>query len=88
MLDSKEATLGGTASATSVMPPPEPGTRLSFTATAYCKGLTTAAGSPFRPASPPRSGAPPARVGRRDRLPDSRYDGIYSIRYGARGPGS
>ena len=36
MLDSKEATLGGTASATSVMPPPEPGTRLSFTGTAYC----------------------------------------------------
>ena len=73
MLDSKDATLGGTASATSVMPPPAPGTRLAFSATAYCKGLTTAAGVAGSGRHRRRgSGAPPGRLGRRDRLARTR----------------
>ena len=80
MLDSREAALGGTASATSFMPPPEPGTRLSFTATAYCKGLTTAAGAPVQAgiaASDPAL-LPIGSIVELD-TPDTRYDGIYSI---------
>jgi 3D (Asp-Asp-Asp) domain-containing protein len=80
MLDSKEASPGGTASATSVMPPPEPGTRLSFIATAYCKGLTTAAGAPVQAgiaASDPAL-LPIGSIVEID-SPDSRYDGIYTI---------
>ena len=80
MLDSKEASPGGTASATSVMPPPEPGTRLSFIATAYCKGLTTAAGAPVQAgiaASDPAL-LPLGSIVEID-SPDSRYDGIYTI---------
>ena len=42
MLDSKDA--AGDATIADMMPPPEPGTRLTFTATAYCKGAVTAAG--------------------------------------------
>jgi 3D (Asp-Asp-Asp) domain-containing protein len=80
MLDSKETALAGTPGATSLMPPPEPGTRLSFTATAYCKGLTTAAGAPVQAgiaASDPAL-VPLGSVVQID-SPDSRYDGIYTI---------
>ena len=81
---------GGTASATSFMPPPEPGTRLSFTATAYCKGLTTAAGVAVQAGI---AAADPALlpVGSIVELdtPDARYDGIYTILdTGPGGPGS
>ena len=80
MLDSKEAALARTPGPMSLMPPPEPGTRLSFTATAYCKGLTTAAGAPVQAgiaASDPAL-LPLGSVVQID-SPDSRYDGIYSI---------
>jgi 3D (Asp-Asp-Asp) domain-containing protein len=80
MLDSKEAALARTPGAALPMSPPEPGTRLSFTATAYCKGLTTAAGAPVQAgiaASDPAL-LPLGSVVRVD-SPDSRYDGIYSI---------
>jgi 3D (Asp-Asp-Asp) domain-containing protein len=80
MLDSKEALKSGTVSATSVMPPPEPGARLSFVATAYCKGLTTRAGAPVQAgiaASDPAL-LPLGSIVEID-SPDSRYDGIYSI---------
>lgn len=78
MLDSKDA--AGGASIADMMPPPDPGTRHMFSATAYCKGSVTAAGV-----------APLAGVAAADPKllplgsiieidsPDSRYDGIYSI---------
>jgi 3D (Asp-Asp-Asp) domain-containing protein len=61
-------------------PAPEPGARLRFTATAYCKGLTTAAGVAARAgvaAADPRL-LPLGSVVEVD-SPDSRYDGIYTI---------
>lgn len=80
MLDSKETAVAGTLSVTAGMPPPEPGTRLAFTATAYCKGLTTRAGAPVQAgiaASDPAL-LPLGSVVEID-SPDARYDGIYSI---------
>ena len=43
MLDPRDIIQPG-IEATTIMPTPEPGARLSFVATAYCKGLTTQAG--------------------------------------------
>ena len=80
MLDSKEAVVAGTVGGSTTIPPPEPGARLMFTATAYCKGLTTRAGAPVQAgiaASDPVL-LPLGSVVDLD-SPDSRYDGIYSI---------
>jgi 3D (Asp-Asp-Asp) domain-containing protein len=80
MLDSKEAVVAGTVAGRTMMPPPEPGARLAFTATAYCKGLTTRAGAPVQAgiaASDPAL-LPLGSVVEIDST-DSRYDGIYSI---------
>src|SRR5687768_3864923 len=73
MLDSREAVVAGSGS--TMIPPPEPGARLSFTATAYCKGLTTRAGAPVQAgiaASDPVL-LPLGSVVEID-SPDSRYD--------------
>jgi 3D (Asp-Asp-Asp) domain-containing protein len=78
MLDSNDAAAG--SAATAFLPPPEPGARLAFTATAYCKGLTTKAGAPVQAgiaASDP-SLLPMGSLVEVDSA-DSRYDGIYSI---------
>ncbi len=59
---------------------PEPGSRLRFTATAYCKGTVTASGVNVRhgiAASDP-SILPVGSVVRVDKLGD-RYDGIYTV---------
>ena len=60
--------------------PPQAGSRLSFTATAYCKGETTASGVVVRTgiaASDPML-LPVGTVVRID-TPDSRYDGIWTV---------
>jgi 3D (Asp-Asp-Asp) domain-containing protein len=60
--------------------PPKPGSRLSFTATAYCKGETTASGVSVRTgiaAADPRL-LPVGTVVQLD-TPDTRYDGIWTI---------
>ena len=78
MLDSKDA--AGDASLADVMPPPEPGTRHMFAATAYCKGSVTAAGvAPLSgvAAADPKV-LPLGSIIEVD-SPDSKYDGIYSI---------
>jgi 3D (Asp-Asp-Asp) domain-containing protein len=79
MLDPREIIEPGIA-ATTIMPAPEPGARLSFVATAYCKGLTTQAGVAVQAgiaASDPAL-LPIGSIVEVD-TPDSRYDGIYSI---------
>jgi 3D (Asp-Asp-Asp) domain-containing protein len=61
-------------------PPPEPGARLAFTATAYCKGQITRAGVPVQAgmAAADMALLPLGSVVEID-SPDSRYDGIYTI---------
>ena len=78
MLDSKDAV--GDATIADTMPPPEPGTRHMFSATAYCKGSVTAAGvAPLSgvAAADPKL-LPLGSIVEID-SPDSRYDGIYSV---------
>ncbi len=77
ILDSKTAAVDEVAAAGSA---PQPGARLSFTATAYCKGLVTQSGVAVRSgiaAADPRR-LPVGSVVEID-SPDSRYDGIYTI---------
>jgi len=59
---------------------PSPGARLRFTATAYCKGTTTASGVNVRTgiAAADPDLLPVGSVVQIDRLPD-RYNGIYTI---------
>lgn len=59
---------------------PEPGARLRFTATAYCKGTTTASGVNVRQgiAAADPTLLPVGSVIRVDRL-DDRYNGIYTV---------
>jgi 3D (Asp-Asp-Asp) domain-containing protein len=63
-----------------VVQPPEPGSKLSFAATAYCKGLVTTAGIAVQAGI---AAADPAILPLGSLIevdsPDSRYDGIYSI---------
>jgi 3D (Asp-Asp-Asp) domain-containing protein len=77
MLDSKDV---ARANATVAPEPPQAGARLSFTATAYCKGAVTAAGVAAQAgvAAADPSLLPLGSVIELD-SPDSRYDGIYSI---------
>jgi 3D (Asp-Asp-Asp) domain-containing protein len=60
---------------------PQPGSKLHFTATAYCKGETTASGVPVRTgiAAADPTLLPVGTVVRLD-MPDSRYDGIWTIK--------
>jgi 3D (Asp-Asp-Asp) domain-containing protein len=59
---------------------PQPGARLHFSATAYCKGETTASGVTVRTgiAAADPTLLPVGTVVRLD-MPDSRYDGIWTI---------
>jgi 3D (Asp-Asp-Asp) domain-containing protein len=78
MLDSKDA--AGSTTVADVMPPPEPGTRHMFSATAYCKGSVTAAG--VAPLSGVAAADPtflPLGSIIEIESPDSSYDGIYSV---------
>lgn len=72
--DARHATLAETPA------DPQPGARLHFTATAYCKGETTASGVAVRTgiaAADPQL-LPVGTVVRLD-TPDPRYDGIWTI---------
>ena len=66
--------------AQSTMQPPAPGVRLPFGATAYCKGLVTAAGVAAQTgvAAADPSLLPLGSVVQID-APETKYDGIYSI---------
>ena len=59
---------------------PQPGSRLHFTATAYCKGETTASGVPVRTgvAAADPTLLPVGTVVTLD-MPDRRYDGVWTI---------
>jgi 3D (Asp-Asp-Asp) domain-containing protein len=72
--DSRHAMLAETPAS------PQPGSKLHFTATAYCKGETTASGVPVRTgiAAADPTLLPVGTVVRLD-MPDSRYDGIWTI---------
>ena len=77
ILDSRTASLDETAASDDA---PEPGARLSFTATAYCKGLVTQSGVAVRAgiaAADPRQ-LPVGSVVEID-APDARHSGIYTI---------
>jgi 3D (Asp-Asp-Asp) domain-containing protein len=78
ILDSKDAKLPILVPAD--FTPPEPGAQLSFTATAYCKGLVAAAGVAAQAgvAAADPTVLPLGSVVEID-SPDSRYDGIYTI---------
>jgi 3D (Asp-Asp-Asp) domain-containing protein len=77
MLDSRETARDAVPA---VVSPPEPGARLSFTATAYCKGQVTAAGVSVQAGS---AAADPGLLPLGSVIEvdarDSRYDGIYSV---------
>jgi 3D (Asp-Asp-Asp) domain-containing protein len=72
--DSRHAMLAETPAS------PQPGGRLHYTATAYCKGETTASGVTVRTgiAAADPTLLPVGTVVRLD-MPDSRYDGIWTI---------
>jgi 3D (Asp-Asp-Asp) domain-containing protein len=76
MLDSRETVQDEAAQE----PAPEPGARLSFTATAYCKGQVTAAGVAVQAGS---AAADPSLLPLGSVIEvdarDSNYDGIYSV---------
>jgi 3D (Asp-Asp-Asp) domain-containing protein len=61
-------------------PPPKPGSRLTFSATAYCKGSTTASGVNVRSgiAAADPDLLPVGSVVEMD-APGSRYDGVYTV---------
>ena len=80
MLDSKHLMLPLGFPSLGVAPTPSPGARVSFTATAYCKGAVTSAGVAAKAgviASDP-SLLPIGSVVQLDARED-RYDGIYSV---------
>jgi 3D (Asp-Asp-Asp) domain-containing protein len=62
------------------LPPPKPGSRLLFSATAYCKGSTTASGVNVRSgiAAADPDLLPVGSVVQVD-APGTRYDGIYTV---------
>jgi 3D (Asp-Asp-Asp) domain-containing protein len=74
MRDARFAMLAETAAS------PQPGSRLHFTATAYCKGETTASGVAVRTGVAAADSAllPVGTVVSLD-MPDRRYDGIWTI---------
>ena len=75
-LDSRFATMGGDVEAA----PPAPGARLLFSATAYCKGTTTASGVNVRSgiAAADPDLLPVGSVVQID-APGMRYDGVYTV---------
>jgi 3D (Asp-Asp-Asp) domain-containing protein len=77
-LDSKYAARQATLRETTA--PPAPGSRLAFSATAYCKGITTASGVPVQSgivAADPEL-LPVGSVVDVDSLP-AKYNGIYTV---------
>src|SRR5688572_14880860 len=80
MLDSENRPGLGPVAAESTTQPPAPGLRLPFGATAYCKGLVTAAGVAAQTgvAAADPSLLPLGSVVQID-APDARYNGIYSV---------
>ena len=80
MLDSQNFPWLRPVSAESVTLPPAPGLRVSFGATAYCKGLVTAAGVAAQTgvAAADPSLLPLGSVVQID-APEAKYDGIYSV---------
>jgi 3D (Asp-Asp-Asp) domain-containing protein len=80
MLDSQNLPWLGSAMAESTMQPPAPGVRLPFSATAYCKGLVTAAGVAAQTgvAAADPTLLPLGSVIQVD-APLTKYDGIYSV---------
>jgi 3D (Asp-Asp-Asp) domain-containing protein len=78
MLDSKRAAVPTQASSTTILP--EPGARLPFTATAYCKGVITKSGVEVQSGIAAADPAllPVGSVVEID-SPDARHDGIYTI---------
>jgi 3D (Asp-Asp-Asp) domain-containing protein len=74
MRDARFAMLAETAAS------PQPGSRLHFTATAYCKGETTASGVPVRTGVAAADPAllPVGTVVTLD-MPDRRYDGVWTV---------
>ena len=77
--DSKYAAMAGALRETTTAPP-KPGARLAFSATAYCKGITTASGAPVQSgvaAADPEL-LPVGSVVELDSLPP-RYNGIYTV---------
>ena len=77
ILDSKYATWSGAQREATA--PPSPGARLSFQATAYCKGITTSAGTPVQAgvAAADPAVLPVGSVIQLDSVP--RYGGIYTV---------
>jgi 3D (Asp-Asp-Asp) domain-containing protein len=77
ILDSKYATWAGAQQ--ELTAPPAPGARLAFKATAYCKGITTSAGTPVQSgvAAADPGILPVGSVIQLDSLP--RYGGIYTV---------
>jgi 3D (Asp-Asp-Asp) domain-containing protein len=75
-LDSRFATMGSDAESA----PPAPGARLLFSATAYCKGTTTASGVNVRAgiAAADPDLLPVGSVVQID-APGTRYDGVYTV---------
>lgn len=78
ILDSKYASWTGSEREANT--PPKPGARLSFSATAYCKGITTTSGAPVQAgvAAADPGLLPVGSVVQIDSLP-SRYNGIYTV---------
>jgi 3D (Asp-Asp-Asp) domain-containing protein len=77
--DSKYAAMAGVLRETTTATP-KPGARLAFSATAYCKGITTASGAPAQSgiaAADPEL-LPVGSVVELDSLPP-RYNGIYTV---------
>jgi 3D (Asp-Asp-Asp) domain-containing protein len=75
-----DSRFGAAADLPEITAPPKPGSRLRFTATAYCKGDTTASGVSVRTgiaAADPQL-LPVGTVVQLD-TPDTRYDGIWTI---------
>jgi 3D (Asp-Asp-Asp) domain-containing protein len=78
ILDSKYAAQAGELRETPVLP--TPGARLPFSATAYCKGITTSSGTPVQSgvaAADPEL-LPVGSVVQLDSLP-AHYNGIYTV---------
>lgn len=80
VIDSVMAPAAVQAALASTPPPPTPGARLDFAATAYCKGTTTASGVNVRTgiAAADPDLLPVGSVVQVDRLGE-RYNGIYTI---------
>lgn len=78
ILDSKYASWSGALREATA--PPAPGARLSFAATAYCKGITTSSGAPVQSgvAAADPGLLPVGSVVQIDSLP-TRHNGIYTV---------